>query len=908
MASVPEDYKGNISYLAAKGVISETDTWNRLLSGTDPIPYAGRLEFLIPKTVQYVTGKTYDYNTSCNYLKDIGVINTPDYWLLEDIKLTDAQKTEILNDYCQNLTDDEKNKAVNDALEAKKKRGLTDEEKEKYFNQELAWRQSKYKSINDLDQYLKDEAKQNLLNYKKDKATRTNSFYFDGNSQDDVWSEDEVWNIYLWKYPQANPGFLSIDEKKKAITSFGNTATDDELTNEYTWTLSQVTTTLTDADKDYIANAWTNKLTDEEKDQAINDALWAKRNEYNNGNISSIPADKQAEILNKALQDSKYASYSQKTYSVTNVRFLIAQIRDRFEILFESDGLTYFYNEGYILDYNGWKQLLGTDTVPFESHVKYLIPRLAQAISDKLEEYYTFSIGNYDEAVEYLAKKGCMNTPSYWKIGTVSQFPESKWVEQLIDNAYKVCINGKLDHASRNPNKNDYYVNKLFEWGIINTPDYWYSHIDVGTQANTDYTKYLIIRMAGALGCNTDNYGDCLAYLSNTKGSDGVVLINTPSYWEEGNPSSGLTARGYADGDYVHMLMKRFVNFFEANFTKYMSRLGLSEDGFNIKDIHKALGIYVPTYQVLKEFDYYNRWKVTDYVDRFMGGRGYVFFSKPKLNLSTSNVNMDQFFLNMVSTLQGRTILQNLTYDTSDLDPIPLSRRGIIKLLTNRATNFDTQDTSIRQDVTVETWKGYKYSLPGSEADSITNGSFSITFDEGPDMAVTLLHKAWIDYIIGVRYGKYIPSEAARLQRYIDYCTSVYYFLVGEDGRTIKYFCKYTGVYPLNVPYSAFSWQAGSSDSRKLSIQYAFSFKEDMNPTIIEEFNRIFNASDKVEDDITNQTWMSNVGIYRQFSSGANSDGSTNKRSLYINETGSSRYFFDNTAKLIFSGSSVYDK
>ena len=65
-----------------------------------------------------------------------------------------------------------------------------------------------------------------------------------------------------------------------------------------------------------------------------------------------------------------------------------------------------------------------------------------------------------------------------------------------------------------------------------------------------------------------------------------------------------------------------------------------------------------------------------------------------------------------------------------------------------------------------------------------------------------------------------------------------YVIITAEDFETILYWSKYYGVFPVNVPYSALSW----NDTKAIAapdytISYRYSWKDDYNPMCLTELN-----------------------------------------------------------------------
>ena len=95
----------------------------------------------------------------------------------------------------------------------------------------------------------------------------------------------------------------------------------------------------------------------------------------------------------------------------------------------------------------------------------------------------------------------------------------------------------------------------------------------------------------------------------------------------------------------------------------------------------------------------------------------------------------------------------------------------------------------------------------------------------------------------------------------LDYTSSIYYFVLAPDGRTLKYWCKYTGCWPTSIPYGALKYQKKSAEITELDIQFVYTIKEDMDPRILEDFNRVSLMMDSSNYNVSTKT-MSVDGYY----------------------------------------------
>ena len=296
------------------------------------------------------------------------------------------------------------------------------------------------------------------------------------------------------------------------------------------------------------------------------------------------------------------------------------------------------------------------------------------------------------------------------------------------------------------------------------------------------------------------------------------------------------------------------------------------------KDTEKALRKDIG-YPNKSDNNYYkfNRFQLLAETDPALNGYSYIFVTRPNLNLSAPaiageiardrqyNVSRDDFFYQMYRTERGRCLMSYLTHhsftDTGLGAGIFQGATGIlgaegarlfgiatpgrwIPILTNLAKSFTPKDTEIETEEIGESFIGNKLTYGRTKHKSETASSIDIEYRETQELDVLLLHKLWVDYIHNVKYGIFTTHPDSLTNRELDYVASIYYFLTDPSGSRIKYYCRYTGVYPTNVPYSSLNWTAGSSGLVDLTISYSYSFKEDMKPILLYEFDIVSGAID----------------------------------------------------------------
>lgn len=255
---------------------------------------------------------------------------------------------------------------------------------------------------------------------------------------------------------------------------------------------------------------------------------------------------------------------------------------------------------------------------------------------------------------------------------------------------------------------------------------------------------------------------------------------------------------------------------------------------------------------------------------------GYVFFTRPDINLIKDdgmNITDECFKLPMISDI----------YNSRDIELIrnlKISAGGVfVNPITNFAESLEFSDTILKTRVSAETSTDWKITFGGRLNESRASNTFNIQYHDDRNLTVYKLHQVWIEYINAATMGRVKPKREHILKRVIDYACSAYMFLVAEDGVTIKYYGKYIGVFPTNLPDSVFNWNEGDSYKKlDLTIQYQYSFFDPMNPIIINEFNRIARPGNVNGQGATGEllpiynpgtatmgpTWANSVGVVRK--------------------------------------------
>lgn len=258
------------------------------------------------------------------------------------------------------------------------------------------------------------------------------------------------------------------------------------------------------------------------------------------------------------------------------------------------------------------------------------------------------------------------------------------------------------------------------------------------------------------------------------------------------------------------------------------------------------------------------------YRDPFVGGTAFVFMTKPLLFIEPSkgstaeysemaylNMTRDplfsQYLYDQVMSQADMTIVNMLSYNTEH------STSSFIPAITNECKNFDTSDIQMDQADAFDTKQGFKETLPTTKTNSEAASTLSITVTEDSNLSFTKMMTLWVNYISNITDGTFDANPDMILNGELDYMSSIYYFVLAPDGRTLKYWAKYTGCWPTNIPYSTLRYNKGQNDTSEVNLNFVYNVKEDMNPRILEEFNML--SLKLIDSDfIKNKNYFNKVG------------------------------------------------
>lgn len=267
----------------------------------------------------------------------------------------------------------------------------------------------------------------------------------------------------------------------------------------------------------------------------------------------------------------------------------------------------------------------------------------------------------------------------------------------------------------------------------------------------------------------------------------------------------------------------------------------LNEFSDSMHAIREELNIDIDRKTIVEQF---NRFRVPTPDNELAATRGYVFFTRPDLNLNLQlrtatqgNIQGVARFSPLVENLKkSHAILTK--YLMGDDAEVP---HKFIPIFTHAVTQLDVSDEVLETTESGDTFTGWKYSYGTSLIKSKTAGTVNVGFTDDDMLSVYKLIKLWCEYINAVYRGECMPKQQYIDNHELDYATSIYYFLCKATSENeIIFWTKYTGCFPTSIPSSGFSDQLGTTIKHpSYSVPFAFSRKDDYSPLNIVEFNNL---------------------------------------------------------------------
>jgi len=243
-----------------------------------------------------------------------------------------------------------------------------------------------------------------------------------------------------------------------------------------------------------------------------------------------------------------------------------------------------------------------------------------------------------------------------------------------------------------------------------------------------------------------------------------------------------------------------------------------------------------------------NKYIPSGEIDYFQNGFSHIFFVKPDLNLTQNAVAA----MDMTGNPMLGDIITNLNYNNNELIdywsdfPVPnsdysRSNNYISYLLSNLLENIPVTDLTLETKDAYENLKGFRMPYGLTHYKNTWGGDITLTFKDTKTLLLNNIFQVWLKYISIMKEGIAECTPKFKNYGYMDYAGAIYGFITEPDGQTITHWFRYTGVFPVTVPFSTISTARSGQDIPEFSVNFKYAIYESNDVNILKDFNYIMN-------------------------------------------------------------------
>lgn len=244
-------------------------------------------------------------------------------------------------------------------------------------------------------------------------------------------------------------------------------------------------------------------------------------------------------------------------------------------------------------------------------------------------------------------------------------------------------------------------------------------------------------------------------------------------------------------------------------------------------------------------FTKFNRYGNLNPTDTYSANREFLIFTKPDLWIYNGSSYKDATLRDELKEnpkfidwdSRHKNSLLQLQYSITDADGC---KNPFMYLLSNGVTSkMDIPSITAENRESTSNIYGTSIQYRGHGIKSNNGYDFTLSFTDTAYLEIYFLIKAYDEYLTLLQTGEngLCPTETQIVNREVPEMFSIYKIIVGDDGETIMYYAKATGVYISDVPRSDFS--DAPQDGFKFSVSFHAEFIDDNDPSILADLNAI---------------------------------------------------------------------
>lgn len=288
----------------------------------------------------------------------------------------------------------------------------------------------------------------------------------------------------------------------------------------------------------------------------------------------------------------------------------------------------------------------------------------------------------------------------------------------------------------------------------------------------------------------------------------------------------------------------------------------------------------------------------------------HLFFTRPECYICctengksklSQQAEFDEDFNTSFSRMPYISKLLSPVYVTGSFGQSTLERDNFNYLLSNRCLGLTPSGGTLSvQDTIGKSIQGYTVT-PGMFYEGRQGSVITVSFRDTKYLEVYECIRMWMLYIWKLKYGVFAPSfngykylngfpdtsngslkvsankHLHPFDRALDYTISMFDYVMDESDSMVRYWCKYYGMYPIDVQIEGLS--NGNNDALKnemiVSVQFKYSYKIENTIKTLVEFNYNAGVCDnvgKLTSDGSKNLEYSEQFVYKQNQSGVLKD------------------------------------
>lgn len=124
----------------------------------------------------------------------------------------------------------------------------------------------------------------------------------------------------------------------------------------------------------------------------------------------------------------------------------------------------------------------------------------------------------------------------------------------------------------------------------------------------------------------------------------------------------------------------------------------------------------------------------------------------------------------------------------------------------------------------------------------VSGGTFSTTFLENSELAITKVMNLWYKYIKLITTGQISPPAYVIANNIVDYKASCYMLSYDATLKNLQFYGKFSGIMPTKLPLSPFSAQLDSHEKVTIDQEWSYDLFEYLDSDILLELDNIIKA------------------------------------------------------------------